>query len=382
MSSNELPTILIIDDHAEDEQAKFRFAETEVKPIFRHPRDVDEVDLRHADVVLIDYVLDDWSDREEAAAISLRPLDGLALAAVLRGHAEKCAENPTAFVLRSAHLEQLSQGYPLETRLHIIARQHNLEWVLDKNNDAGQQMAQMVGLSAAVRSLPDEWPADDADATRQIVERWLALPENRWRDLAWQDIEDCHPPWHQLVERKHGLRLVRWLAQRILPYPCFLWTSDRLAARLRVTRESLREGLSKGLDEIFEPARYTGSLDDFLGERWWQSGCEAVLWDITGGSSFDIDQVLAVLNQACSGVLERSGQSEPVLCVDAKFHIGGETCEMADAVRIQPDDWPPYAEQAWTSIQLAHEDARLRAAVIAMDRQRLSEPDDVESEVD
>ena len=104
---------------------------------------------------MIDYVLDDWPERDATATISLRPPDGLALAAVLRGHAEKLEGSPTAFVLRSAHLPELSSGFPPETRLHVIAQQHNLEWVLDKNDALGRQTTQIRSLSAAVKSLPE-----------------------------------------------------------------------------------------------------------------------------------------------------------------------------------------------------------------------------------
>lgn len=382
MSATDRPTVLIIDDHADDERAKLRPWEADVELTVRHPQDVDEADLRAADVVVIDYVLDDWPERDATATISLRPPDGLALAAVLRGYAEKLAGSPTAFVLRSAHLPELTSGFPPDTRLHVIAQQQNLEWVLDKNDALGRQTAQIRSLSAAVKSLPEVWPSDDADATRLLVEQWLALPDQRWRHLAWQDIEDCHPPWHQLVERRHGLRFVRWFAQRILPYPCFLWSQGRLAARLRVTPESLQDGLSKGLVEVFRQARYVGQLHDFLGDRWWQSGCEAILWDHTDGNSFDSEEILSVLNRHCGGVLVRSPVSEPVLCIDTNFNVGAEVCEIADAVRIQPDEWPPYAEQAWAPLQLSRENARVRSGVIAMDRERLVEQGDTGSEVE
>lgn len=382
MSANERPTVLIIDDHADDERAKLRAWEPDVDLIVRHPNDVDEGDLHAAHVVVIDYVLDDWPERDATPTISLRPPDGLALAAVLRSHTEKSAASPTAFVLRSAHLQRLSSGFPPERRLHVIAQQHNLEWVLDKNDAFGRQTEQIRSLSAAVKSLPEAWPSDDTSAAQQIIERWLAVPDQRWRELAWQDIEDCHSPWHQLVERKDGLRFVRWFAQRILSYPCFLWTTGRLAARLRVTHESLLDGFSQGLAEVFQPARYAGQLCSFLGDRWWGSGCEAILWDITDGNSFDVEHTRGVLNQRCGNALWRSPAAEPVLCIDEDFNVGADTCDVSGAVRVQPDDWPPYAEQAWAPLQLARDDSRLRASVIAMDRERLTDQDDGHTEVD
>lgn len=381
MPASTRPNVLIIDDHADDERAKLRTFEPDVAWNVRHPNDMDEADLQDAAVVVIDYVLDDWPDRDATPTIALRPLDGLALAAVLRSHAERLAASPTAFVLRSAHLRRLSSGFPPEGRVHVIAQQHNLEWVLDKNDSFDQQTAQILNLSAAVESLPEDWPSDDPNAMRQIVESWLALPDERWRELAWQDIEDCHSPWQQIVERNDGLRFVRWFAQRILPYPCFLWTTGRLAARLRATHESLLDGLSKGLADSFKPAQYVGQLSNFLGLRWWCSGCEAILWDMTEGNSFDVERTRDLLNRYCDNALVRSSAAEPVLCIDDDFNVGAKVCDLSNAVRVQPDDWPPYAEQAWAPLELAQNHGRLRACVIQMDRGRLTDPNDV-TEVD
>jgi hypothetical protein len=373
MPQRDRPTVLIVDDHADDERARLRSWEQTLAVLVRHPQDVDESDLRQADLVVIDYVLDNWPERDSTATISMRPLNGLALAAVLRSQAEGLDGSPTGFVLRSAHLDQLSAGYPPESRLHVIARHHNLEWVLKKGDDFEQQARQIQCLSAAVTALPDAWPTDDPDATKQLVERWLAPPNERWKSLAWQDIEDCHPPLHELVERKHGLRFIRWFAQRILPYPCFLWTSGRLAARLRVTHESFLDGLTKGLNGLFAPAHYVGSMRGFLGDRWWRTGCEAILWDVTSGNSFDPENTVIALNDRCANSLQRSGSMQPVLCVDENLLTSTEVCEVSDAVRVQPDDWPAYAEQAWTPLERATRNPRLRASVVEIDRGRLGD---------
>jgi hypothetical protein len=41
-------------------------------------------------------------------------------------------------------------------------------------------------------------------------------------------------------------------------------------------------------------------------------------------------------------------------------------------VRFQPDDWPPYAEEAWTTRELASESPRLRTLTVDSDRVLLS----------
>jgi len=40
---------------------------------------------------------------------------------------------------------------------------------------------------------------------------------------------------------------------------------------------------------------------------------------------------------------------------------------MEESVRIRPDDWPSYADQAWTTIEMAKNEPKLRAIVIRED---------------
>jgi hypothetical protein len=62
-----------------------------------------------------------------------------------------------------------------------------------------------------------------------------------------------------------------------------------------------------------------------------------------------------------------------VLCLDYNFRFRKVPYDVADAVRVQPDDWPVYAEQAWAATEDARDEPRLAAAVIATDRHRLSD---------
>jgi hypothetical protein len=102
---------------------------------------------------------------------------------------------------------------------------------------------------------------------------------------------------------------------------------------------------------------------------------------MTEGNSFDVERTQDLLNRHCDNALVRSSAAEPVLCIDDDFNVGAEVCDLSNAVRVQPDDWPPYAEQAWAPLELAQNHGRLRASVIQMDRRRLTDPDDV-TEVD
>lgn len=373
------PVVLVVDDHADGERAMLREWEESLELRIRHPNDVNQADVEAADLVVVDFVISDWPQRDQLQVLALKPPDGLALAAILRGHSTMLSSNPIAFLLRSAHLEQLSNGLPPETRLHVIAQQYNLEWAQPKNGDIDVQSRQIRSLALATKELPENWPTDDANETRQLVEKWLSIPSDRWRDVAWQEIEECHPPLHDMTDRRRGLRFLRWFLHRVLPYPCFLWTSARLAARLRVTHESLLEAFNTGLDKVFESACFKGHLHDFVDKRWWRSGFEAALWDMTDGKSFDPDTILTALNRCCNGNLQKLPFSQPVVCVTDSYQLSSQIINIDDAIRVQPDEWPSYAEQAWVPITNVKENGRLRAAVVTFDRVQI---DNEESEGD
>jgi len=376
------PTVLIVDDRADDERGKLIVWENAFELRILHPQDVTSDDLQIANVVVVDFRLDDsWPERDERTTISLQPNNGLALAGVLKSHERSLDGSPTAFVLRSAHLDDLSPEFPPDARLHVIARQNNLEWVLNKNADINLQLNQISSLAEAIDNLPEVWPTDNPISSAEILQGWLALPGLRWQELAWQDIEDCHPPLHELSERKHGLRLIRWLGQRIFPYPCFLWTAARLATRLKVTHASLGMAFKSGLTELFEPAKYVGAMQGFDGHiRWWSRGLETILWDVMEGRSFDSNDTIHLLNERCGNKLVPLEMSQPVLCVTKDFQFRYEPCDIAEAVRVQPDDWPAFAEQAWAALEDVHEDERLASVVIAADRDGGSTSEDVRAQ--
>ena len=372
------PRVLIIDDKPDDERFMVGELHREVEARVQYPQDVTEYDLQSADLVLVDYLLDDWPERDNASAISLKPVNGLALAAVLREQAYKSAtvRHPTAFALNSAHLDKLSGDLPPESREHAIARAHNLEWVFPKAKPSwGVPVElQIRSLACAVRRLPTDWPQQSSDETWAVVRDLLALPpEAPWMPSAQEDVEACHPPVHELRNASHGLVFLRWLLQLILPYPCFLWGAHHLAARLRVTHESLSKALSQDNDlmTLLDPVRYRGILADFLGPRWWRSGTESLVWELTDGDPFDVRRLVSILASKTSAELQITDFMQPVVCVGHNHVPLPALSSIEDSVRIQPDDWPPYADQAWTTIELADQDPSLGALVISQDRHRL-----------
>src|SRR4051812_43823989 len=120
-------TVLIVDDQP-DSVAPLKLQAGVDEFLIRYCHDVTADDLEDADLVLVDYRLDEWPERDNLDAIAVKPLNGLALASVLRTHALAHRSRPTAFALHAADLTELSAGVPTDAREQIIARLHNLEW--------------------------------------------------------------------------------------------------------------------------------------------------------------------------------------------------------------------------------------------------------------
>jgi CheY-like chemotaxis protein len=378
MSPKNKPHILIVDDQP-DMYARALKTEIANKAIvdIASPEDITEiVQITKADLILVDYLLDEWQSRDEVGSLCQRPMDGLALASVLRSHADGDRNSsPTAIAILSAHRDELSGGLPSEPRAHAIARAHNLEWAFSKANPHGKIALahQIVFLANSVRELPPVWFTDNLRESELQVQKLFGLSSNTvWFSKAWEEILECHPPIHELSKWSHGLAILRWMLHRILPYPCFLIDSYQLAARLRVTHESLERVLagSNKLSQLFGQVKYKGMLSNFLGMRWWRAGVESVLWQVTDGKSFD-PEVTKVTLKKLSGQLKFTTLLQPVVGVDIDYQPIEDLLEISQSVRIQPDDWPPYADQAWTSIELAKQEHQIRALVLRQDQTKL-----------
>jgi hypothetical protein len=372
------PAILFIDDQPLGLES-LRTALEDARLLIMDPEAVDEKDLLEADLVVVDVKLTQWRGRL-SSVLAKWPDDGLALIAVLRSHIERLEKaKPTSFAIFSSFLAELAGPLPAEYRAHALARLLNLEWVFDKTGPASVQLLRMFfTLAHATQDLPDEWPQRDYEATRDLVSRLLAISLKKtvktgWHDQAWADVESCHPPIHDLVEESHGLAFLRWILHRILPYPCFLWDDRQLAVRLGLKTK----GMAAAFDD-FPPAlrelracEYSGIAAGFLGRRWWRAGIEQALWGLTDGASSDLDVVRQEL--ASRGFMHpAASEKERIICIDEKFNPLDDLQSPQQVVRIQPDDWPPYADSAWTTIDLAKRHTKLRALVLAEDRDLLT----------
>lgn len=375
MSDRKLPSILAVDDEPDAlrNDLKLGLGDRGTGEVL-HPRDVELRHLEAADLVLVDFVLTNWAERE-GAALAMRPANGLALAAVLREHVDQSQQDRiTAFALHSGHLEQVRGRLPAAAREHLIARLNNLEWAFSK--DKGSRWSQMITLADSVRMLPRKWPAGDHGASENEALKLLGLPEDAaWFDRARRSVRGCQPPIHDLSGGAHGLVFVRWLLHQIMPYPTFLWSAEWVAARLRITVESLLkiEEEAGPLATQLGALAYRGVLAGFLGKRWWRGALEEYVWNLTSGRSVDVDSLHAALRERTKVEFEALPVDAAIVCLSPELQPTGKFIAATDAVRLRPDQWPTFADDAWTSIALARSDMSFRASVDPVDEGRVAE---------
>ena len=375
MSTTRPPNVLVVDDEPEGQRAVFRLADaSSASYSVVHPDEVTIGMLNDADLVLVDYILKSWDTRDGQPQAALQPMNGIALAAVLREHAS-ALNRPTGFAIHTGQPDKLWLT-PAETRRHLIARAYNLEWVFLKQ-ESNEIFRHAPILAASVRALPARWPTDDHQKALGNVRSLLGLGREDdtsspvWAAAAMADVEGCRPPFTELSECNHGLVFLRWLLQRILPYPCFLLDSYRLAARLRITHASLGPALEKGLGDALAPFLYRGVLAGFTGNRWWRAGVENWLWELTEGITLPAVALREKLIKVAGLQLDASRSNSPIICVDQDYRILPESASPEEVLRIQPDDWPGFANQAWTTIELARANPKLAALVVSEDQDKL-----------
>ena len=356
------PQVILVDDNEEElrslsEQVKQAGAES--SEVFS-PGQVREDDLIQSDLVIVDYTLDEWIDPIALDQISLKPIDGIALAAVLRQHSGRLREfTPTGFALITGKIDKLGP-LPDEWRPHVISRLHNLEWLFEKRQQADKNATQIVSLARAVSGLAETTELGTIDGLMKL----LNVSDHELKDRFKEAVLRCRPPIHHLSQGSNGLVLLRWLLHRILPYTAFLFDSIHLAARLGTTADSLSVALGNesALEKLFRPYLYTGPLDTFDGTRWWREGIEQVLWDITDGKSSSDEAVLTSFKEQEID-LEPTKLIRPVVTVDQTLKKQSEFAALEDVVALQLDDWPSYAEPAYMRKQILKENQDLRIYV-------------------
>lgn len=375
-SKTSKPIVLIVDDGESDADATATLLRGHVSTISREPDHVINEDLARSDLVLMDFKLEDWPSREKLLTPSLKPQNGIALAAVLKSNLpSSVSSSPTAFALRSGQLEHLSGELTYEGREQIVAKLNEFEWIFSKSENP-EFPTQVRALADAVRKLPHPWPT--AESRRNALIELLKLRKNvRWFSRAIDDVERAHPPQDEAAQATKGLAVLRWLAHEILPYPGPLLDDRYLAARLRILPTDLRTALESSRTPsaaaALRPYEYRGILGSFLGRRWWRAGVEQWLWEITKGRPNDPSALQIALGKCLSKKLKLVEMNEPVVSVDDQFRPTDKLIELKDAVQLNPDGWPSFSDGAWIPIDDAINDDRIASRVAVVDKHRLVE---------
>ncbi|MEQ8457642.1 MAG: hypothetical protein RLO52_08790 [Sandaracinaceae bacterium] len=380
MADEDLPRILIVDDvdAAEHELGLVDRAGSRAK----HPNEVEGGDLDWADLVLMDFMIECWTEREEVDQVGLRPLNGLALSAVLREHADSQNGDDhdyTAFAIHTGKVENVSRRLHTSNKAaHVVARLNNLEWVFDKSD--GSRFQRAAELAAAVKLISNSWQEVEDGGVEAALERLLGLDASAlWRSRAFDDVVLCQVPLSAYSAGTNGLLFLRWLLHSILPYPTFLWAEQWVAARLRITPSALRSVLDgdSPLASDLKACRYGGILEGFLGPRWWRAGIEQYAWGVRADSARDPDVFHTKLEERARTELERLLIASPVVCIGRDLTPVDELCSIEDAVRMVPDLWPAYAGTAYATITSVLDDPEFAAVVHPLDRERvIAERDD------
>jgi len=152
-----------------------------------------------------------------------------------------------------------------------------------------------------------------------------------------------------------------------LPYPTILIDDAHLAARLRVSLESLRAAAATDeFGKIFGAVEYAGQLRSFLGRRWWRAGVEHVLYELTVDSPGDLAVLHEVLKKLVPQLsVEKATRLFPVL--GRHFRTKDVLAVEKDVVEVRPDDWPPFADEAWALRGDLENEPELKAVAVDED---------------
>ena len=372
MMSDGQPAVLLVDDEPERLTGlrillEQRGATTDaIDPV---ELEADQLDGVH--LVSVDQFLGQrWDEYLNSSAVpsslAAKPADGVAVAAALTSQL-RAGNQHVSVSLHTAEIDRLGAGLPRAQREPLLAASHDLDWVFRFDQSAGGALAdRMTALADAVLSLPRQWQA----STDDFGTSWLQLPNDRsWTGYAIQQVEDCRPPAHGLSANTSGRSFVRWLAQRILPYPSFLLDRQHAAVLLGIRAGSFAPAAGDPLDAC----RYEGPLSEFLGDRWWRAGLQDLMYEAETDETESPGDRAAALGMMLGRQFEPLAQRRPVTAYDSEGQALDGAVEHEEAVRLQPDGWPVFADDPWAARSDVSVDERLRALVVHSDRERLSQ---------
>ena len=366
--------VLIVDDSADDEYVRNLRKDLDeggVSSDSKHPQEVDAEDLAKVHLVLVDYDLGDWtSEAAPEAPLGMCPSHGVALTAVLRGHARETAP-PTGFALLTGKIGDVAPEMPPSRGRHSVARWSGLEWVFEK--DETDLVARIGSLGEAIRDLPNTLFEGGASDLAEYLKAPSSGDDATYSEALIDSLRFAQPPLHDLNAVSHSLAVVRWMLHRVLPYPSLLIDELHLARRLRVSAQTITREVGEGgkLGPELKDAEYVGPLCQIAGRRWWRREVDALLWTMTEGQASSPRAIHAALGER--GVTIEPYDGDPVVLVDGESFASSELSTTSECVRIVPDEWPSSADPAWMRLEDVMGDSMLQQLVHPDDLDRLGE---------
>ena len=354
--------ILIVDDQPDSAESLIKPALSSKDAVVavRHPRDLNAVDLGSCAVVAVDHYLEDWPELDSQAP-STKPLDGFALAAVLRSQVSTGVPGPAVTIL-TGQLAKLAGALPIQSAEHLLAWQHDVEWVFPKSAPSVAQ--RLRDMANAVETLRSAWRSPlELDA---LASDWLTLQDAPWGGVALDHVIQTRPPIHSVGIETNGSSVLRWFLHRVLPYPSFLADIYWTATRLGVTTGWLMIELCKEsrLRQLLDTCAYSGAFSNFSGRRWWRAGLADVVATLSEGQPFNMRALRKGVRDLSAEDPEFLNISRPVLALDPETLEATHVVDADFAVQIAPDGWPVYADSAWAAKEDVRNDPRLLEIVL------------------
>jgi hypothetical protein len=290
-------------------------------------------------------------------------------------------------ILISNHLERALGRAVIPGRRHRLAEDVGVEWVAEKAADHTDTLAEILQISDAtgafVAAREKLANADPPSYVETLASTLLALPSDaQWASLALNDLDDWRPPtWveQDTAGEKDGEArgdanarpFVAWIIRQVLPYPSFVISVAHVAARLKVSTESLRKVLESenGLSRKLGERRYAGVMSGFGGGQWWAAGVDALVFDLPRAKE---ERQAALTEMAGPGILDFLDIADPVVVSDADLVETDQIASADDCVRASDEHAPSHAPPAWVLAEAARKDRALARRVWLEDQPNLA----------
>jgi hypothetical protein len=341
---------LVIVDDKDDELQSRRREFGRIADVIR-PSELDLSHLRDASLILLDQHLDGdhWQERS-TYPLACQPMTGVAVAGVIRSHLRletNKSRSATALAVLTARLDELVDDIDRHPREAVAARAWGLDWAFAKSSSAegGRLRSRILEFLSAVKAF-DIKCVEEPSQNLELLAKLLKVPRGRWQARAYEEIGNALPPFEGMRLFKEKTSLLRWFSQRVLPYPCFLIDEFGVAARLGVDPAWLQSRLASSKSKLagkLRRVRYTGPLATFLGPRWWTAGVGSL---IVNAAPTEGTQVSAA-ELAGEPIPSTNIVKQPAVRVVDKHFAPVGIANVDGCERIQPEDWPAFAESCW-----------------------------------